>query len=82
MNDRTAEPRRHVSALYRHFLEFLENPCGTDEESGIPHYERMARDMAFVAELMAKEGAAGRRAASESETDDDVYSDQRRQEHR
>lgn len=57
-NWRTVEIERYIDALYRHFLRFLDNPSGKDEESGIEHYKHMACNMAFICEMMAqgKEG--------------------------
>lgn len=57
-NWRTVEIGRYIDALYRHFLRFLDDPKGKDEESGIEHYKHMACNMAFICEMMAqgKEG--------------------------
>lgn len=57
-NWRTVEIERYIDALYRHFLRFLDNPKGKDEESGLEHYKHMACNMAFICEMMAqgKEG--------------------------
>lgn len=52
-NWKTVEMRRYVDALLRHTLEFVDNPESVDAESGIPHYKRMACNMAFICEMMA-----------------------------
>lgn len=44
--------KQWVDALYRHLLEFIDNPNGVDSESGIPHYKHMACNIAFICELM------------------------------
>ena len=51
-NWKTVELKRYINALYRHFLDFLENPDSLDPESGIPHYMHMACNMAFICEMM------------------------------
>lgn len=51
-NWKTVEIERYIDALYRHFLRFLDNPKGKDEESGIEHYKHMACNMAFICQLM------------------------------
>ena len=53
-NWRTVEIGRYIDALYRHFLRFLDDPKGKDEESGIEHYKHMACNMAFICEMMAQ----------------------------
>ena len=53
-NWRNVEIERYIDALYRHFLRFLDNPKGKDEESGIEHYKHMACNMAFICEMMAQ----------------------------
>ena len=35
-NWRTVEPQRYRDALFRHWLAYLEDPNGTDVESGLP----------------------------------------------
>lgn len=51
-NWREVEMERYIDALYRHFLRFLDNPSGKDEESGIEHYKHMACNMAFICAMM------------------------------
>lgn len=46
---------RYINALLRHTLLFMEDPYGTDEESGIKHYKHMACNLAFLCELMKGE---------------------------
>ena len=54
-NWKAVPTKQWVDALYRHMLEFVDNPKGVDSESGIPHYKHMACNLAFICELM-KEG--------------------------
>lgn len=54
-NWKKVEEQRYIDALYRHFLAFLEDPDGVDEESGIPHYKHMACNMAFICEMRRSE---------------------------
>lgn len=51
-NWKTVEFQRYVDALYRHFLEFLDDPHSVDNESGIEHYKHMACNMAFICHMM------------------------------
>jgi hypothetical protein len=51
---RWVEPQRYVDAMFRHWVEFLRDPKGVDEESGLAHYKHCACNMAFLCELLAK----------------------------
>ena len=50
-NWRTVEPQRYRDALYRHWLTYLEDPNGTDVESGLPHLWHVACNVAFLIEM-------------------------------
>lgn len=50
-NWKQVDIQRYKDALYRHFMAYLDDPDGVDEESGIPHYMHMACNMAFICEL-------------------------------
>ena len=50
-NWRTVEPQRYRDALYRHWLAYLEDPNGTDVESGLPHLWHVACNVAFLIEM-------------------------------
>ena len=50
-NWKLVEVERYRDALFRHTLAYLEEPNGFDEESGLHHWEHMACNMAFIAEL-------------------------------
>lgn len=50
-NWRTVEPQRYRDALYRHWLAYLEEPNGTDVESGLPHLWHVACNVAFLIEM-------------------------------
>ena len=47
----TVEPWRYRDAAFRHFLAYLDDPYGTDEESGLPHLWHLACNIAFLTEL-------------------------------
>lgn len=49
-NWRSVEPQRYRDALYRHWLAYLEDPGGVDEESGLPHLWHLACNAAFLIE--------------------------------
>ena len=42
-------------AAFRHFLSYLDNPQGLDEESGIRHLKHLASNIAFLCELEKRE---------------------------
>lgn len=50
-NWRTVEVERYRDAAYRHFLAYIENPYGVDEESGFPHLWHLACNIAFLCEM-------------------------------
>ena len=50
-NWRQVEIQRYRDAAYRHFLAYIENPHGRDEESGYPHLWHVACNIAFLCEL-------------------------------
>lgn len=50
-NWKTIEPERYRDALFRHLLLYIEDPCGVDEESGLPHLWHLACNVAFLCEL-------------------------------
>lgn len=51
-NWRSVEMQRYKDAAYRHWLAFIENPNGRDEESGLLHIQHVACNVAFIRELM------------------------------
>lgn len=54
-NWKTIEPERYRDALFRHLLLYIEDPCGVDEESGLPHLWHLACNVAFLCELQKDE---------------------------
>ena len=50
-NWRKVEKERYRDAAFRHFLAYLDNPNGVDEESGYPHLWHLACNIAFLCEL-------------------------------
>lgn len=53
-NWRQVEPERYRDAAFRHFLKYLDEPDGVDEESGMPHLWHLACNIAFLCELEGK----------------------------
>lgn len=45
------DARRYHNALARHLIEYLKDPYGNDEESGLPHLWHLATNAAFLCEL-------------------------------
>ena len=48
---REVEIERYRDATFRHFLAYLKNPQGIDEESGLKHIKHLACNIAFLCEL-------------------------------
>lgn len=48
---KSVEAERYRDALLRHVLAWWEDPDGVDEESGLPHLEHVACNVAFLMEL-------------------------------
>lgn len=55
---RMVEKQRYIDALYRHLLDYIDNNKAVDEESGIPHINHMACNIAFLSEMEAVNGQA------------------------
>lgn len=53
-NWRTVEKERYRDAAFRHFLAYLDDPEGVDEESGLPHLSHLACNIAFLCEMEDK----------------------------
>lgn len=43
--------QRYRDATFRHFLAYLRDPDGVDEESGISHLSHLACNVAFLCEM-------------------------------
>lgn len=56
-NWRQVEPERYRDAAYRHFMAYLDDPKGRDEESGLPHLWHLACNIAFLCEMEDGDGA-------------------------
>lgn len=50
-NWKNVEKERYRDAAFRHFLAYLREPDGKDEESGIEHLKHLACNIAFLCEL-------------------------------
>lgn len=53
-NWKTVEVQRYRDAAFRHFMSYLDDPQGTDEESGLPHLSHLACNIAFLCEMEKK----------------------------
>lgn len=58
-NWRKVAPQRYKDALYRHWLAYLADPSGVDEESGLPHMWHLACNAAFLIEMDGHADALG-----------------------
>lgn len=54
-NWKTVAPERYREAAFRHFLRYLDDPQGVDEESGLPHRWHLETNLAFLAALEGDE---------------------------
>ena len=50
-NWKQVEPQRYRDAMFRHMLAYLDDPYGTDKESGLPHLWHLACNCAFLCEM-------------------------------
>lgn len=50
-NWKRVEIQRYRDAAFRHFMAYLDDPYGVDEESGLPHLWHLACNIAFLCEL-------------------------------
>ena len=50
-NWKRVEKQRYRAAMFRHFMAYLDDPTGVDEESGLPHLWHVATNCAFLCEL-------------------------------
>lgn len=50
-NWKTVEIERYKDAAYRHFMAYLDDPHGVDEESGLPHLWHCVCNFAFICEM-------------------------------
>lgn len=55
-NWRQVAVERYRDAAFRHFLAYLDDPAGVDEESGLPHLSHLACNIAFLCEMDLKHG--------------------------
>ena len=53
-NWKQVEASRYREAAFRHFLRYIDDPDGVDEESGLPHRWHLECNLAFLAELERK----------------------------
>lgn len=50
-NWKRVEIERYRDAAFRHFLAYLDDPQGFDEESGLPHLWHLCTNCAFLCEM-------------------------------
>lgn len=55
-NWRRVEPERYRDAAFRHLLDYIADPSGTDKESGLPHLWHLACNVAFLCEMEDSHG--------------------------
>ena len=52
-NWKQVEKERYRDAMMRHILQYLDDPDGVDEESGLSHLAHLATNVAFLCEMEA-----------------------------
>lgn len=50
-NWKQVEIQRYRDAAFRHFIAYLNDPTGVDEESGLSHLSHLACNIAFLCEM-------------------------------
>ena len=50
-NWKGVETERYRDAMFRHMMEYLDDPAGVDPESELPHLWHLACNVAFLIEL-------------------------------
>lgn len=50
-NWKRVEIERYRDAAFRHFMAYLDDPHGVDEESGLPHLWHCVTNFAFLCEM-------------------------------
>ena len=56
-NWKNVEEQRYIDALLRHTLAYMDDPHGTDAESGLPHLSHIACNVAFLCEMRRSDNA-------------------------
>ena len=59
-NWRKVEPERYRDALIRHICAWMRNPHAVDKESGLPHLEHIACNVAFLLEMECEKESVNR----------------------
>lgn len=54
-NWKQVDKQRYRDAAFRHFMAYLDDPQGNDEESGLSHLAHLACNIAFLCELEEKD---------------------------
>ena len=54
-NWRKVEPQRYRDAAYRHFMRYMDDPDGVDEESGLPHLSHLLCNLSFLCEMQGEQ---------------------------
>ena len=55
-NWKQVEAERYRDAAFRHFMAYLDDPRGRDEESNLPHIWHLACNIAFLIEMEGENG--------------------------
>ena len=61
-NWKQVEKERYRDAMMRHMLQYLDDPDGVDEDSGLPHLWHLATNCAFLCEMEDGDGNTRKQA--------------------
>lgn len=64
---KSIEIERIRDAAFRHFIAYLEDPAGLDEESGLPHLSHLACNISFLCEMELAEHKADAKEPDKSD---------------
>lgn len=81
-NWKRVEIERYRDAFFRHWLKYLDDPHGVDDESGLPHLWHCACNMAFLCEMETFDEFEIKQSPSDNHSKDDNDSDSAKEEER
>lgn len=59
-NWKQVDVERYRNALFRHLFQYLREPFGIDQESGLPHWYHVTCNVAFITQMEMEAGTISR----------------------
>ena len=59
-NWKSVDVERYRNALFRHLFQYLREPYGIDQESGLPHWYHVTCNVAFITQMEMEAGTIPR----------------------